>query len=128
MTVGELCDNHRKKVAQGGKDPFYVTVVEPLLDEIEYRTGLKGSFDTEGSIDVKARARFQIGDIISQPLLIDYTGEAPDGGPSLMIWIDSRGVPEKFRSQVVNHLAGPLFVIPRSWTAADFSQIVQFDD
>lgn len=40
-TIGELCDDHGKHVSQGGKDPFYITVVEPLLAEMRRVQGLK---------------------------------------------------------------------------------------
>lgn len=126
-TIGQLCDEHRNKVSQGGKEPFYLTVVEPLLDEIEKSVDLKGSFELSGRFDVKAIAKFRKRDKISQALWIDYTAEAPDGGPSLMVWIEPEDLPEKFKSEIVTHPSGPLFLIPRNWTAADFSQIVRFD-
>jgi hypothetical protein len=73
-TIGQLCDEHRKKVSQGGKEPFYLTVVEPLLDEIEKSVDLKGSYELSGRFDVKAIAKFRKRDKISQALWIDYTG------------------------------------------------------
>lgn len=127
-TIGELCDTHGKYVSQGGKDPFYITVVEPLMSEIEAISGLKGSYEVEGRFDVKALARFRKGDKTSHQLLIDYTGEAPDGGRSLMIWMNPNNLPAKLKAQVVNHPSGPVFPIPRNWAAEEFSQLIRFDD
>lgn len=125
QTIGELCDRHAEEINSGGKNPFYVSIIDPLVAAIEQTTPYKGTYEIVGGFDRKACLSFKYGTLESAELLVDYTG-SDSSGRSLMIWVDREDVPESCHQYLSHHLSGTIIIVPREWTIDDFAKLILF--